>query len=393
MRKCYLLLSLQALLCLGLLVSELLALPDIVFWLLLTLLFGSLLAMLFHIRIIEKVLSEPPPQLDADTLTRLLVEISNIVDEQCQSIHQEVDRVEALLKEAIEIMADSFAQMNSLTGLQGEAIAEIITKTSGLDEEDSAKFNVAEFAQDVGGILEGFIEITMQVSKQSLASVHHIDDMVEHLDSTFSVIEHIADLSGQTNLLALNASIEAARAGEAGRGFAVVADEVRTLSQHSAKLNHQIRECIDNTKQAVETVRKTVGDMASMDMSASISTKGRVNEMLSGASEMNAFLAQTIVRVAELSEQFDNAVVDAVRSLQFEDITCQTLTTIKQHADTLVEISCEMNADLSMEDPLLQRQALEKLRVKLNALHLDKKASHKQLVTQVSMGDGDIELF
>lgn len=57
-----------------------------------------------------------------------------------------------------------------------------------------------------------------------------------------ALTEEILAISSQTNLLALNASIEASRAGEAGRGFAVVADEIRELA--------------DNSRQAVDKIRK-----------------------------------------------------------------------------------------------------------------------------------------
>jgi methyl-accepting chemotaxis protein len=105
----------------------------------------------------------------------------------------------------------------------------------------------------------------VDVSRNSLETVHHIDDMVEKLDGIFGLIENVEGLASQTNLLALNASIEAARAGDAGRGFAVVADEVRTLSINSAELNNQIREEISYAKETIEVLRSTVGGMASTD--------------------------------------------------------------------------------------------------------------------------------
>lgn len=62
---------------------------------------------------------------------------------------------------------------------------------------------------------------------------------VQEIDA---LTEEILAISSQTNLLALNASIEAARAGEAGKGFAVVAEEIRQLA--------------DNSRQAVDKIRK-----------------------------------------------------------------------------------------------------------------------------------------
>ena len=71
--------------------------------------------------------------------------------------------------------------------------------------------------------------------------VHEID----------ALTEEILAISSQTNLLALNASIEAARAGEAGKGFAVVAEEIRQLADNSRQAVDKIRKVTENVVQNV----------------------------------------------------------------------------------------------------------------------------------------------
>lgn len=61
----------------------------------------------------------------------------------------------------------------------------------------------------------------------------------------------ILGITKQTNLLSLNASIEAARAGEAGRGFAVVADEIGKLAADSAVAAEQIQQMSEEVMNAV----------------------------------------------------------------------------------------------------------------------------------------------
>lgn len=90
-----------------------------------------------------------------------------------------------------------------------------------------------EFTQATSSVLQYFIDLVVNISKQSVQTAYTIDDMVRQMAAIFALLANIKIITNDTHLLAPHAAVEAARAGEAGRGFAVVAAEVRCLSQHA----------------------------------------------------------------------------------------------------------------------------------------------------------------
>lgn len=81
---------------------------------------------------------------------------------------------------------------------------------------------------------------------------------VEKIDA---LTKEILSITDQTKLLALNANIEAARAGEAGRGFAVVAGEIGSLAQNSAQAAEEIQEVSREVIEAVNDLAKEAEQM------------------------------------------------------------------------------------------------------------------------------------
>ena len=89
----------------------------------------------------------------------------------------------------------------------------------------------------------------------------------KRVDEINALTEEILSISSKTNLLALNASIEAARAGEAGKGFTVVANEIRELA--------------DNSRQAVDKIRKVTEGVVE-NVSFLSESSGRLLAFMSG---------------------------------------------------------------------------------------------------------------
>lgn len=339
----------------------------------------------------ETVASVKEESIVLDELEPAMKEVSDTLLHESDLIHQEIARVDNLIKDAVATMGSSFHSVNTLSDQQRTVIADIVDKTAH-DSADENNLNITEFIAESSAVLQMFVDAMVSASKQSLETVHNIDDMIAELDGIFRLIENVEGLAGQTNLLALNASIEAARAGDAGRGFSVVADEVRSLSISSAELNEEIRKKINSTKATISMLRDTVGETASADMSETIQTKERVGAMLNQVGEVNDFLSGRINSAAAIGGQIDGAVGDAIRSLQFEDIASQALLSIKMNLDAFDELTKMIDLD-----GLDEKQVKEKLAAMQGLCMSIREASAKvnehRTVSQEDMEEGEIELF
>jgi len=322
-----------------------------------------------------------------DALSETLVLESSVME-------YEIDRVDVLIKEAVATMGNSFSAMGQLSEQQHGVISDIVSRT--MDEDKSVEsddgLSINDFISETGSVLEQFVDIMVTVSKQSLTTVHNIDDMIVELDGIFSLIENVEGLAGQTNLLALNASIEAARAGDAGRGFAVVADEVRSLSVSSAELNNEIRERINSTKTTIYQLRDAVSESASADMSETIQTKERVNQMLGHMVEINEYLGNRIQQASSIGSEIDQAVGNAVRSLQFEDISSQALRSMHANLTAFAEVVELLDMQGCSHEQMPERlQALIECCRRLQQTAESSKEG--RTVSQQSMDEGEVELF
>lgn len=326
-------------------------------------------------------------------------EVSQTLVHDAMIVNQEVSRVDGLIKESVHLMSDSFHTMHELASRQAALTAEIIDQThesdgqNGAQDQDSETFSIQSFISETSRTLDQFVNVMVDVSKNSLETVHHIDDMVEKLDGIFGLIENVEGLASQTNLLALNASIEAARAGEAGRGFAVVADEVRTLSINSASLNNEIREEIGSAKETIEILRSTVGGMASTDMSDTIGTKDKMGHMLEHMANMNHFLNEKVIEISNIGTQLSSSVDQAVRSLQFEDISSQALSSVEHNVDSLNEVST-LISNVITPDHQVNSSAAETCMARCKELREQSlQRNQTRTVAQNDMEEGDVELF
>lgn len=351
---------------------------------------------------------ETNPQQDADAsvlneseeLGRILSDINRSVTDEIASLRDDLGNTRGVISDAVQNLNNSFLGLNDQSQRQKELVVGLIENVSGASLDlDQDSVSVQDFVNEVSQVMQYFIDLLITISKQSIQTVHQIDDVVSQMDNVHVLLSDVKAIADQTSLLSLNAAIEAARAGASGRGFAVVADEVRKLSEHSNEFNDRIRDSVFKTRDSITEARNIVGQVASKDMNLAITTKSRVGRMLDSLSQTNAATSRNLDQASTLADAINENVNTAVRCLQFEDIATQKIEAALVHLDQLsnfVKDTQHRIASLQPSDPQSQderRSALHKLREELDGLRQAWLEAKHNPSNQGSVTSGDVELF
>ncbi|MEW5836655.1 MAG: chemotaxis protein [Lysobacterales bacterium 14-68-21] len=315
---------------------------------------------------------------------------SAMVDElghATRELHQALD----LLRDAVRELGGGFDGLSRKTGMQQSLLKQIIDAQNG-------EVSVQDFAARTGDLLEHFVGMVVQMSRESLRIVYRIDGMAKEMDAVFGLLKNVNTIAEETNLLALNASIEAARAGEAGRGFAVVAGEIRNLASHSNQFNDQIGSHVERARAAMEQLRGLVGTMASQDLNVALSAKGGIDAMMSHVTESDARTSAVADQVVEINRGLGSDVSTTIRSLQFEDILSQLINQTRTRLVELQDVIADSTRDIQelacgdvAADALAQRA--EQVRSRLAIQREKARLRSRGPALQSSMDAGEIELF
>lgn len=321
--------------------------------------------------------------------TKLLsAQVLPLIEDRIGQIESRVDAMREDLNENFDRLGQEFIELNRRTADQRSLALETLSERSS--GGDSEELSLKQFAQELNGVLNSFVELLVMVSDKSVNAVHKIEDLVAHIDSMFDLLGDIEGIAGQTDLLALNAAIEAARAGESGRGFAVVADEVRRLAQQSSGLNSSIKQRATESRQALDGVRAVVGEVASIDMNAALEGKQYVSDMIKTIHGLDQKVHEGMNQLSEQAQYVEKLVNQTVRSLQFGDFAVQGCDRLLHDARTLRRLleTCE-DALTGEQDPESARSQVEALIEDLETTD----ASQPDLTRRKNDAEGEVELF
>jgi methyl-accepting chemotaxis protein len=258
---------------------------------------------------------------ESSLLSQNLIDINNFIVEGAQKQAMDAENV---TKDLIEL-SNSFDRMfNNINEIEDE-----INKLKEKSNKGISNISVSmKESEEMQTAFSKAIQ-TEQALKNSV-------------DNAYKIISSIDSLAERINLVSLNAAIEAARAGEAGRGFSVVAQEIRDLAEQSNNLVQEIGETLKLINEKVDSTIELINHLDE-----------RANSQLEANSEVYDTFKDIYFSIADSITKL-SALKDSVRELgEIKDSVINSITNIAslsqefaastQEAQSISEMQKESN--------------------------------------------------
>lgn len=233
--------------------------------------------------------------MDVSSLDLMLTYGKNHLEETTRNLSDATDRIQNIVKKAVNMGSEATAQHEELT--------------TAVSETEQEADQVIERIKSGRQTLDDMLKVSGQAIHQSEQMKKDMGELTEIIGRMNDVTAEITSISSQTNLLALNASIEAARAGEAGRGFAVVAEEIRNLADETKNLTDSMGSFLGSihsaSKKSLSSVDITVSDLESMNQGLKV-----IGEQNKENGEHVGRIVEYLHTFAALSHEVCNAIIN-----------------------------------------------------------------------------------
>jgi len=316
----------------------------------------------------------------SQSMTSVLRDMQESMSGEVDAIRNQTEQVEALLKDAIASLHDSFGAIHTASDQQMKIMTSLMMDVTGANDEN----NIFQKAENSSELLTRLIDALLLSSKNNLRALTAMDVMQKRMNTMLS------NEGEQRDLIR--------RIGDCSEADVIDAALLRGLV---AQLHDKQAEHLDY---ATETVAKFVkahrliDKVASKDMGEVFSAREKVEEILTHFFQINEIVTESRVQVNQVNAEMRQHLGAAIRALQFEDISTQSLGHTDRHLGRMAGMIAIVTDGLDgLDQPDI---TIEEYVSRIAAIHAAMSAYHQTLqledsnpVSQESMDEGDIDLF
>lgn len=267
-------------------------------------------------------------------------------------IDNEINRTKSLLNEAVIGMNESFQKMKYVNDKQSNLLSRLlkISSTNAIEQEQQS---IHQFLNEYSHTINHYIDDTthkvISINNLSNKSIKAIEDIIIEVDAI---------------------------------------DESFTANNHD--FNYKTH--IHSIQTLIQSLKNIMLDIDSHDIDNIMTNQSKVSTLTQKMGLISQTMEKSILNLSEMSHEMDNAVYHVVMSLQFEDITSQALASISNNIEQFDLISQQMSAVTHGNDSIETKfNKIKTICYSVNE-HTNK-LDRNRTVSQVTMEEGDIELF
>ncbi len=296
------------------------------------------------------------------------------------AIRSQTDQIKSLLEDAIASLHDAFGSIHSATNDQMNTMTALMMQVVGAENDK----NIFQQAESASQILTDLVDTLLLSSKNNLRALTAMDVLRIRL-------EQMEEMDKQKNAtmekLLLCVESDSMDAG--------------TMQQFAIQLREQQQQQADFSRETMFVFKKThalIDKIASKDMDEVFASKAKVEQIVQHFFDINTFVSNSRSTVTQVNAGIRQHLGSAIRALQFEDISRQSLGYTDRHLERMegmLSILTDGLKGLEQSDI-----TMEEYTSRVSVIHITMMEYHQALkledtnpVSQESMDEGDVDLF
>lgn len=313
-------------------------------------------------------------------MAAVLHDMQECMSGEVNAIRSQTAQIQSLLVDAIATLHETFAGIHESSAAQMKVMTTLMMDITDARDEQ----NIFQKAEHAGHVLKGLMDTMMLSSRNNLRALTSMDQvrgrmqtMAEMCNERRAVVEELLAAAG---------------------GDAVPGEVVRRLGGELLQLYREQEGYTGDTLKQFRETHRLVDEIASRDMDDVFASKTRVEEILDHFFSINEMVSDTRVQVNQVNADLRQHLGAAIRALQFEDISSQSLGHTGRHLDRMQGmIAILVDGLKELEKPGISvAQCIEHIAGIHRAMtdyHQTLRLEDSNPISQENMDEGDVDLF